>query len=309
MAIPDYQAVMLPLLRILADGSERRVRDVRDLVATEFNLSAEERDQLLPSGQATIIASRVGWAKTYLKNAGLIDNPSRGRLRITDAGLRVLAERPEQIDAKYLHRFPSFVAFLNKSKQDQEIESGDVAVLEADAPQLSPLEQLDNSYRSLRIATADDLLDRLKACSPTFFEHVVVKLLVAMGYGGISGEGFVTKASGDAGIDGVIKEDKLGLDVVCIQAKKWEGSVGRPVVQGFVGSMDYVRAKKGVIITTSTFSRDAVSFVEKIEAKKVVLVDGETLAQLMLDHDVGVTTTKVYSLKEVSQDFFGEDEG
>lgn len=307
MPIPDYQTVMLPLLRILADGAERRVRDVRDLIIAEFNLTQEEREQLLPSGQMTVIGSRVGWAKTYLKNAGLVDNQSRGRLRITDAGRRVLAERPELIDVQFLKRFPTFVAFLEKSKQDGEV--GDVPAAAVTEPKLSPLEQFDESYRTLRIATVDELLDRLKACSPTFFEHVVVKLLIAMGYGGVSGEGFVTRASGDAGIDGVIKEDKLGLDVVCVQAKKWEGPVGRPVVQGFVGSMDYVRAKKGVIITTSSFSRDAVSFVEKIEGKKVVLVDGETLSQLMLDHDVGVTTTKVYSLKEVSQDFFGEDEG
>jgi restriction system protein len=174
--------------------------------------------------------------------------------------------------------------------------------------QRTPLELIDASYKSLRQATTVEMLSRLKSCSPSFFESVVVRLLMAMGYGGVAGHGTVTGKSGDGGIDGVIKQDKLGLDVVCIQAKRWDGAVGRPVVQGFVGSMDYIRARKGVIMTTSTFTKEAVDFVDRIEGKKVVLIDGDQLAGLMIEHGLGVVTTKTYELKEVSNDFFDESE-
>ena len=168
---------------------------------------------------------------------------------------------------------------------------------------------MDASFDTLRKATAEELLSRLQSCSPSFFEQVVVRLLRAMGYGGVTGDASVTGKSGDGGIDGIIKEDKLGLDVVCIQAKRWDGSVGRPVIQGFVGSMDYIRAKKGVILSTSQFTKDALDYVDRIEGKKVVLINGPQLANLMIEHNVGVNPTKVYELKEVSNDFFDEDEG
>jgi restriction system protein len=173
----------------------------------------------------------------------------------------------------------------------------------------TPQELLDASFNTLRKTTAEDLLAKLKTCSSGFFEQVVVRLLWAMGYGGVTGDASVRGKSGDGGIDGIIKEDRLGLDVVCLQAKRWEGSVGRPVIQGFVGSMDYIRAKKGVILTTSQFTKDALDFVERIEGKKVVLIDGRKLADLMIEHNVGVKRTKLYELKEVSNDFFDEDEG
>lgn len=304
MAIPDYETVMLPLLQTLADGVERRIGDLREQLAQHFGLTELEREQRLPSGQATVIASRVGWAKTYLKNAGLVEQPGRGRIRITEEGRRFLAHNPNQLGAKDLERYPSFLAFKNRTR-DQAGEEASQPLTERQ----TPLERIEESVQALEVATADELLDRLKTSSPAFFEQIVVKLLLAMGYGGTTGQGFATGKSGDGGIDGVIQEDKLGLDVVSIQAKRWEASVGRPIVQAFVGSMDYIRAKKGVIITTSAFSRDAVDFVEKIEGKKVVLVDGQRLTQLMLDHDVGVTITKVYKLKEVSSDFFSEDDG
>ena len=168
---------------------------------------------------------------------------------------------------------------------------------------------MEASFSTLRKATAEELLARLQSCSPAFFERVVVRLRRAMGYGGVTGDASVTGKSGDGGIDGIIKEDKLGLDVVCIQAKRWDGSVGRPIIQGFVGSMDYIRAKKGVILTTSQFTKDALDYVERIEGKKVVLIDGQQLANLMIEHNVGVNPTKLYELKEVSNDFFDEDEG
>lgn len=307
MPIPDFQTVMLPLLESLADGKERLMRDVTAQLADRFELSDEERQQKLPSGENKLFVNRVAWAKAHLKAAGLIDNPSRGRVRISDEGRRVVASRPGKVNIAALKKYPSYLAFAGLDPAaDATAASAAPAVA---ASERTPRELLDASYQTLRKATAEELLARLRSCSPGFFEKAVVRLLLAMGYGGVAGEGLVTGGSGDGGIDGLIKEDKLGLDVVCLQAKRWEGTVGRPVVQGFVGSMDYVRARKGVILTTSSFTRDALEFVEKIEGKKVVLIDGERLAELMIEHGVGVATTQVYELKEVSNDFFDEDEG
>jgi restriction system protein len=298
---------MRPLLEVLSDGKEWRMRDVVDTLATRFRLTPEEREEMLPSGQQTLFNNRVGWAKTHLKGAGLIANPSRGKVTLSDEGRRVLAAHPDAINCRFLRQYPSYLELVGRSRADDESEEQD-AVDGTESDQ-TPLELMDESFHALRRATADELLVKLRECSPGFFEKVVVKLLHAMGYGGVSGEALVTGRSGDAGIDGIIKEDKLGLDVVCIQAKRWEGTVGRPVIQGFVGSMDFVRARKGVILTTSQFSRDAVEFVDRIEGKKVVLIDGPQLADLMIDHNVGVLPTKSYELKEVSNDFFDEDEG
>jgi restriction system protein len=305
MPIPDFQTLMLPLLEVLSDGRERLMREVTAQLADLYKLTEEERQQKMPSGENKVFVNRVAWAKAHLKAAGLIDNPSRGKVRISDEGRRVLAARPSKITAATLRKYPSYLAFIGQgASESQEQECPAAAVAES-----TPRELLDASYWALRKATVEELLARLKSCSPGFFEKAVVKLLLAMGYGGVSGEGLVTGKAGDGGIDGVIKEDKLGLDVVCLQAKRWEGTVGRPVVQGFVGSMDYVRARKGVILTTSAFTREAHYYVERIEGKKVVLIDGEQLAELMLEHGVGVATTQVYELKEVSNDFFDEDEG
>jgi restriction system protein len=216
-----------------------------------------------------------------------------------------LSMEPSGLATGLLKQFPSYLKFIGQAP-DQEGESEEETIVESTQ---TPLELMDASFNTLRKATAEDLLVRLHACSPAFFEQVVVRLLRAMGYGGVTGDASVTGKRGDGGIDGIIKEDKLGLDVVCIQAKRWEDSVGRPVIQGFVGSMDYIRAKKGVILTTSQFTKDALDFVDRIEGKKVVLIGGEKLASLMIEHNVGVIPTKVYELKEVSNDFFDEDEG
>jgi restriction system protein len=308
MSIPDFQTVMLPLLETLADGHERTMRDLTDRLAGRFQLTDQERQELLPSGQQSVFSNRVGWAKSHLKYAGLLENPARGRVRISDLGRKLLADRPQAVNVKFLKQFPSYREFIGKSETTAEPEggSGGTAVIEE---KRTPLELIDASYKSLRQATSEELLSRLRACSPSFFESVVVRLLMAMGYGGVAGHGTVTGKSGDGGIDGVIKQDKLGLDVVCIQAKRWDGAVGRPVVQGFVGSMDYIRARKGVIMTTSTFTKDALDFVDRIEGKKVVLIDGDRLAELMIEHNLGVTTTKTYELKEVSNDLFDESGG
>lgn len=306
MAVPDFQSVMFPFLEALEDGQESTMRDLTKLLADRFNLTEAERQELLPSGQQSVFSNRVAWAKSHLKNAGLIDNPVRGRVRIAEAGRKVLAQKPVTVNCRLLKQYPSYLKFIGQLPDENGREAPEEeAILEG---KQTPLELLDSSFNTLQNATADDLLVRLKSCSPGFFEQVVVRLLRAMGYGGVDGEGSVTGKSGDAGVDGIIKEDKLGLDVVCIQAKRWDGSVGRPIVQGFVGSMDYYRARKGVILTTSQFTRDAADYVDRIEGKKVVLIDGRMLARLMIEHNIGVKLNKVYELKEVSNDFFDEDE-
>ena len=306
MSIPDFQKLMLPLVEALANGQEQTMRQLTESLADRSHLTEAERSELLPSGQQTIFSNRVAWSKSHLKAAGLLASPSRGRVRIAPLGLQVLAEKPPALNVKYLKRFPAYCEFIGKSEpKTAGVEAANAALIEQEQ---TPRELIDASYESLARATAADLLSRLKQCSPAFFESVVVRLLIAMGYGGVAGHGSVTGKSGDAGIDGIIHQDKLGLDVVCIQAKRWEGAVGRPIVQQFVGSMDYHRSKKGVVLTTSTYTKDGLDFVHRIEGKKVVLIDGHRLADLMIEHNLGVTTTKTYTLKEVSNDFFDESE-
>jgi restriction system protein len=310
MAIPDFQTIMLPFMELLSDQQTWTTRDLTDRLAVHFDLTESERHQLLPSGQQAIFTNRVAWAKSHLKNAGLILNPSRGKVTISDAGLQTLQKSPSLINCKYLKQFPSYLKFIGATGSDDSSQfdnkNGEVEI----EATLTPLEQIESSFESLHKATTEERLTRLKTCSPSFFERVVVLLLRAMGYGGVTGEGSVTGKSGDGGIDGIIREDKLGLDAVCIQAKRYtDTTVGRPIVQQFVGSMDFVQANKGVIITSSQFSKDAYDFVDRIVGKKIVLIDGEKLASFMIEHNVGTTTTKVYHLKEVSNDFFDEDEG
>jgi restriction system protein len=295
MAIPDFQTIMLPLLECLGDRRERTTRDVAEQLAGRFGLTDEELLMRLPSGQQGVFVNRVAWSKSHLKMAGLIENPSRGIVRISDLGVGVLREAPAVVNVGFLKRYPAYLASISKSGAQEETRT-DAVQMENESR--TPRELIESAFLTLRQATADDLLAKLKGCSPGFFESVVVKLLMAMGYGGVAGDGAVTGKSGDGGIDGLIK-----------QAKRWDGPVGRPVVQGFVGSMDYVRARKGVIMTTSSFTKDALDFVHRIEGKKVVLIDGERLAELMIEHGLGVTTTKTYELKDVSNDFFDEDEG
>jgi restriction system protein len=297
MAIPTYEDCMLPYLEFLSDGKTKQPKEIVAHVSDVFQLTPEERAKTLSGGQR-VINNRVGWARTYLRNAGLIALPKRGLHVITDAGRDVLNERPPRIDSKYLMRFDSFRDFLGKKPEPiQQVE----AVSE------TPEETIQAAYEELQSEIASRLLETLHECEPYFFEQVVVKLLQAMGYG-VSGSGQVTPRSRDGGIDGIIHEDKLGLDTVCIQAKRWEGTVGRRTVQEFVGSMDLYRSRKGVIITTSQFSSDALDFVNRIEGKKVVLIDGEQLCRFMMDHRIGVTVRQTYDILDVSQDFFDANE-
>jgi len=308
VAIPDYQTIMLPMLQILADGRAWSIQDLTRAVSDHFGLTPEEREERLPSGKHQVVVNRASWSRMYLRIAGLVEDPKRGQVRITGQGRSILAEAPERIDIQLLKRFQSYRDHLSaKAKLAFESEATP-PVTTGIVEEQTPNDLIESAHQSLRRATADDLLSRLKSCSSSFFEHIVLRLLMAMGYGGVAGSGSVTGKSGDGGIDGVIRQDKLGLDVVCIQAKRWEAPVGRPVVQQFVGGMDGHRAKKGVILTTSSFTKEAADFLHKIEGKRVVLVDGVRLAELMIDHDLGVTTASVYVVKEVSNDFFDEDE-
>ncbi|MBI3864908.1 MAG: restriction endonuclease [Planctomycetia bacterium] len=305
MSIPDYETLMLPVLEALSDGQEHHLRDVARQAAERFGLTDEECQRLLPSGQQTIILNRVSWARTYLKKSGLVISTSRGRVKITDEGRRVLAQTPAKIDTHFLSQYPSYVEF-KQTRRTESREDADVVPAEADQ---TPEEAIEAAYRDLRAALADEVLERVRACSPQFFERLVVELLVAMGYGGsLKDAGRAVGRTGDEGIDGIIKEDKLGLDVVCIQAKRWTNTVGRPEVQAFAGSMEGHRAKKGVMLTTATFSKDAQDYISRIE-RKIVLIDGRQLAELMIDHGIGTTTSRTYDIRRIDSDYFADDGG
>lgn len=302
MPIPDYQECMLPIVDLLADGHDHKLRDLTKAVADRFKLTDAERAEMLPSGQQTVISNRVAWAKTYLKKAGLLANPVRGTVRITEEGKTVLGQKPAKIDNELLRKYASFADFYKKTTP---VETEDAHPDTAATPE----ESLESAYGILHDALADELLDKVKSCSPTFFEHLVVDLLVAMGYGGsLADAGQAIGKSGDGGIDGIIKEDKLGLDVVCLQAKRWDKTVGRPEVQAFAGSMEGMRAKKGVLLTTASFSKEAEEYVNRIE-RKIVLIDGQMLAELMIEHDIGVATARSYVVKKLDFDYFEGEEG
>jgi len=302
MTIPDYQACMLPFLRQLADGHDHSASVTDEVLAEHFSLTPAERVALLPSGQQSVFKNRVGWARTHIKKAGLIESPKRGVFRITPRGREVLASNPPAIDAKYLERFPEYLAFKALSKVDNGgSETG--GALPADA---TPEETIELAHQGLRNQLAGELLARVMACSPAFFEQLVVELLVKMGYGGSRRDaGQRIGQSGDGGIDGIIKEDRLGLDTIFIQAKRWQGSVGRPEIQKFVGALTGQRARKGVFITTSTYSAEARDYAGQIDPK-VVLIDGQQLAGLMIDFDIGVAHAATYTIKRIDSDYFEE---
>jgi restriction system protein len=300
MGIPDYQSVMLPLLRFVSDGAEHRFRDAINRLALEFKLSPSELKETLPSGGG-IFDNRVGWARTYLKKACLLHYPKRLYIQITDRGKEVLSKNPSKIDVSFLKQFPEFLDFQAAKKLGKDEGFPEIQ----DASKETPEEMLASGYLKLRKQLEIDLLDRVKSCSPEFFERMVVRLLQKMGYGGtLSDAGKVIGKSGDGGIDGVIKEDRLGLDLLFIQAKKWDGnSVGRPEVQKFVGALHGQKAGKGVFITTSTFSKDAKNYADGIE-RRVILIDGEELAKLMIDYNLGVSEAESYVVKRIDSDFF-----
>ncbi|MEZ7884781.1 MAG: restriction endonuclease [Bacteroidales bacterium] len=304
--IPDYQTLMLPLLKLISDGKEHKYRDIIEKLASEFKLSEEEKRIFLASGKQAIFDNRVGWAKAYLKKACLLDSPKRATFIITERGKQTLAENLTSIDNKYLRQFPEFLEFQNFSRSDGEFEND---IIDVSDNENTPEENIEQSFQKIRKSLASDLLSKILDLSPAFFEKLVVELLVKMGYGGsISDAGKALGKSGDEGIDGIIKEDKLGLDTIYIQAKRWKNGnvVGRPEIQKFVGALAGQGAKKGIFITTSSFTKDALDYTPKNETK-IVLIDGSLLAQLMIDYNLGCTTQQIYELKKLDSDYFAEE--
>ncbi len=303
--IPDYQSIMLPLLRYISDSNEHKMRDVTDGLAEQLGVTENERKELLPSGAAPVFYNRTAWAKTYLKKAGLIDSPKQGIVVISKRGLEVLKKKPTFIDVKFLKQFSEFVEFQTTKGENETVGIDKVEEISTETPE----EALETAYQKIRKSLAQDLLNKVITLSPAFFERLVVELLVKMGYGGsIKDAGRAIGKSGDEGIDGTIKEDKLGLDIIYIQAKRWQpgNTVGRPELQKFVGALAGQGAKKGIFITTSSFTRDALDYTPRNETK-IVLIDGQQLAQYMIDYNLGVTSLNSYEVKRMDSDYFGEE--
>jgi len=305
MAIPDYQTLMLPVLKLASDHSEHKFSQAVEELADEFSLSSEERNEFLPSGSQAVFNNRVGWARSYLKQAGLLKSPRRGYFTISEIGLEFLKTNPPKIDSSVLEQFPEFIEFKNRKRDKSEKNEVAEPTTEQEETQ-TPEDSLASAYSKLRSSLESEILSSVKEASPSFFERLVVDLLVKMGYGGNRKDaGKALGKSGDGGIDGIINEDRLGLDVIYIQAKRWEGTVGRPEIQKFAGALQGQRARKGVFITTSNFTKEAKEYVSNIEVK-IILIDGDLLSTLMVDHNVGVSTVGQYEVKKVDSDYFDE---
>ena len=303
MPIPPVTHFRVPLLQLLGDGLERPLSQAADALADVFKLTSEERDIALASGYP-VVRHRTGWAAFHLRKAGLVDDSKRGILRITEDGKKLLATNPASLSESVLMQFPRYQAWQQAVSNAGALP----AAIPAEAgEETSPEEAIANGYATLRANLAADLLERIMAKPPGFFERLVVDLLLAMGYGGSRAEaGTVTKASGDGGIDGVINEDRLGLDAVYVQAKRWESNVGVGALREFVGSLSAHKAHKGVFITTSDFASGAREFVAQVSLK-IVLINGARLAELMIDYGVGVSTRETFVLKRADEDYFAEN--
>ena len=302
MPIPDFQSLMRPLLEAHADGKEHLNRDLVAQLGEQFGLTEEERREMLPSGGARLFDNRIGWAKSHIAQAGLLISPRRAISVITDRGREALRIHPERIDLRVLNGFEEYREFRNRRKnaEDDESDTSETEIQDAQTPE----ESLENAYLQVRRQVEAELLSQIKSSPPEFLERVVVDLVVRMGYGGSRKDaGEALGRSGDEGIDGIIKEDPLGLDIIYLQAKRWEGTVGRPEIQKFAGALQGQRARKGIFITTSTFSSDALEYTSRIETK-IILIDGSRLAKLMFDHGVGVATASNYEVKRIDSDYF-----
>jgi restriction system protein len=302
MSIPDYQSLMLPLVKLASDKKEHSLQEATQTIAKEFNLSDADLAELLPSGRKTRFYDRIGWAVTYLRKAGLLNSQGRGKFQITQRGLDVAKNPPQRINVEFLEQYEEFVEFrTRRDREDEEIPTTEKLEIQ------TPEEAIEAAHQNLRQTLADELIQTIKNCSPAFFERLVIDVLVKMGYGGTRKDaGKAIGRSGDGGIDGIINEDRLGLDVIYIQAKKWEGSVGRPELQKFAGALQGKRAKKGIFISTSTFTNEAKEYVSQIDSK-ITLIDGETLSQLMIDYNVGINSIATYELKKIDNDYFIEE--
>ena len=305
MAITTYEECMLPLMKIAEDGKEHLFREVTDALINQFNLTEKEKQELLPSGSAFVINNRIGWARTYLTKAGLLLKTKRGYFRISEEGKKLLQKEPAFINTKMLKEYDAF----NEFQSIKESGNSENNKIEHNIEQsITPHELLESGYLSIKNELVDELLSTIKNISPSKFEKLVIDLLVKMGYGGsIKEAATVVGKSGDEGIDGIIKEDKLGLDVIYIQAKKWDSvTIGRPEIQKFAGALLGKKAKKGIFITTSTFTNEAKKYVTDIDAK-IILLDGKQLTELMIENNLGVSTQDVYTIKRIDSDYFEEN--
>jgi restriction system protein len=302
MSIPDFQTIILPLLELIEDGQEYKLSEAIDLLATHFNLTTADRKELLPSGKQARFNNRVGWASTHMRKAGLLVYPSWGKFKISQRGLTLLNSKPDRITTKRLRDFPEYLDFIGSTttsgvSTDLSIDSN------INNNEQTPDEEIDSIYQRLRFNLAQEMLEKIKSCSPTFFEQLVIELLVKMGYGGsLADAGRAIGKTGDEGIDGIIKEDKLGLDIIYIQAKRWDSTVGRPEIQKFVGALAGKGAKKGVFITTSKFSEQARSYLPN--DMKVVLIDGLQLTNYAIEFNLGVSVVSEYQIKRLDLDYF-----
>jgi len=304
MAVPDFQSLMLPLLRLAGDGMDHAFKEAVEAIAIEFKLTPEERNELLPSSsRTTLFYNRLAWAKTHMTMAGLLQAPRRGVFCITQRGRELLVSQLARIDMKTLQQFPEY----ERARRGDVQASVEPAMPAVAFNELTPEESIERAHLSLRKDLARELLESIMQCSPAFFELLIIKLMIKMGYGGSREEaGKAVGRSGDGGIDGIINEDRLGLDAIYLQAKRWEGVVGRPEIMKFVGALAGQRATKGVFITTSWFTQDAKDYALSSQYK-VVLIDGERLADLMIEHDLGVSVAATYQLKRIDSDFFSEE--
>lgn len=302
MAVPDYQTLMLPLLQVAADGKEHSFAEARNKLAAQFELTANDLAELLPSGKQSKFSNRVGWAKTYLQQAGLLVSTRWAHFQIAARGNDLLKKPPPHIDITFLEQYPEFVAFRTP-KTDAPAPVGKVTADQQEP--LSPEEALQSAHFKVTAGLASELLAQVKAASPKFFERLVLELLLKMGYGNFRKDaGHVTGKPGDKGIDGIINQDPLGFDVLYLQAKKWDGTVGLPELQKFVGALH--GKSKGVLITTGSFSADAIAYVKHLDHPRVVVIDGKRLAELMIEKDVGVTTEGTYYVKRVDSEYFDQ---
>lgn len=297
---------MLPLLRFVADRNEHSLREAIEGLSDKFGLSDDERRELLPSGQQRTFDNRVAWARTYLSKAGLLDATRRGFFRLSERGNDVLSKKPAEINTKFLEQYPEFIEFRARRREMEQQDAQFGPEFGPDNRQ-TPAELLESAYQKLREDLSIELLKIVRDCSPGFFEKLVIDVVVKIGYGGTRKDaGKAIGRSGDEGVDGIINEDRLGLDVIYLQAKRWQAPVGRPEIQKFAGALQGHRARKGIFITTSSFTREAEEYVGRIDSK-IVLIDGEQLAQLMIDHNVGVAPVAAYETKRVDSDYFNED--
>lgn len=304
--IPTYEEIMLPLLNLLSDKKEHTLQEADEILAALFKLSTKEREELLPSGQQAIFRNRLGWARTYMKKAGLLSTPSRAKFIITERGLNLLNENPNEITSKILKRYPEFVEFQSIKKTK---ENNIVTTLDADdlIESSTPEEALEFAYQKLKSELAKEVIEVVKNCSPAFFEKLVVDLIIRMGYGGSRKDaGQALGKTGDGGIDGIVKEDKLGLDTIYLQAKRWENSVPVKEIRDFTGALASKKAKKGIFITTSSFPKSVYDFITQVEYR-IILINGEQLADLMIEYNVGLTPINEYQVKKIDFDYFEEN--